>query len=77
MPKVAPILQDRLHPLADWCWGILRALGICLKQVYSDKAFQVAQSVKNMTAIREAWAQSLGQEDPLEKGMATHSSILA
>ena len=33
--------------------------------------------VKNMTAIWETWAQSLGREDPLEKGMATHSSILA
>ena len=33
--------------------------------------------VKNPPAIRETWVQSLGQEDPLEKGMATHSSILA
>ena len=37
----------------------------------------VAQRVKNLTAIQETWVQSLGQEDPLEKGMATHSSILA
>ena len=33
--------------------------------------------VKNMTTIWETWAQSLGGEDPLEKGMVTHSSILA
>ena len=33
--------------------------------------------VKNLPAMRETWAQSLGQEDPLEKGMATHSIILA
>ena len=33
--------------------------------------------LKNLPAMRETWAQSLGQEDPLEKGMATHSSILA
>ena len=33
--------------------------------------------VKNPPAMRETWVQSLGQEDPLEKGMATHSSILA
>jgi len=33
--------------------------------------------VKNMPAMQEAWVQSLGQEDPLEKEMATHSSILA
>ena len=37
----------------------------------------VAQMVKNLPAMQEAWVQSLGQEDPLEKGMATHSSILA
>ena len=33
--------------------------------------------VKNMPAMQETWVQSLGQEDSLEKGMATHSSILA
>ena len=37
----------------------------------------VAQLVKNLPAIRETWVRSLGWEDPLEKGMATHSSILA
>ena len=36
----------------------------------------VAQSVKNLPAMRETWVWSLGQEGPLEKGMATHSSIL-
>ena len=33
--------------------------------------------VKNLPAVRETWVQSLAWEDPLEKGMATHSSILA
>ena len=33
--------------------------------------------VKNLPAMEETWFQSLGQEDPLEKVMATHSSILA
>ena len=37
----------------------------------------VAQLVKNLPAVQETWVQSLGQEDPLEKEMATHSSILA
>ena len=37
----------------------------------------VAQMVKNPTAMRETWVPSLGWEDPLEEGMATHSSILA
>ena len=37
----------------------------------------VAQTVKNLAAMQETRVQSLGQEDPLEEGMATHSSILA
>ena len=37
----------------------------------------VAQMVKNLSAMQKTWVLSLGQEDPLEKGMATHSSILA
>ena len=37
----------------------------------------MAQTVKNLPAMQETWVQSLGQEDPLEKGMATHSSVLA
>ena len=39
------------------------------------RASLVAQMVKNLPAIQETQVQSLGQEDPLEKGMATHSSI--
>ena len=35
----------------------------------------VAQTVKNLPAMQETWVPSLGQEDPLEKGMVTHSSI--
>ena len=37
----------------------------------------VAQLVKNLSAMWEIWVLSLGREDPLEKGTATHSSILA
>ena len=37
----------------------------------------VAQLVKNLPAMWETWVQSLGWEDPLEKGKATHSSIVA
>jgi len=37
----------------------------------------VARTIKNLPAMWETWVQSLGQEDVLEKGMATHSSILA
>ena len=41
------------------------------------RASLVAQTIKNLPAMQETWVRSLGQEDPLEKGMATHSSILA
>ena len=37
----------------------------------------VAQMVKNLPAMQETWVQPLGGEDPLEREMATHSSILA
>ena len=37
----------------------------------------VAQTVKRLPTVRETWVRSLGQEDPLEKEMATHSSTLA
>ena len=37
----------------------------------------MAQMVKNLPAMQETWVWSLGQKDPLEEGMATHSSILA
>ena len=41
------------------------------------RASLVTQLVKNLPAMQETQVQSLGQEDPLEKEMATHSSILA
>ena len=37
----------------------------------------MAETVKNPPAMQETWVRSLGQEDPLEEGKATHSSILA
>ena len=37
----------------------------------------VAQTVKKLPAMQETWVRSMGWEDPLEKGMATHTSILA
>ena len=37
----------------------------------------MAQTVKNLPAVQETWVGSLGWDDPLEKGMVTHSSILA
>ena len=43
----------------------------------NKKLSLVAQTVKNLPAMQETCVQSLDREDPLEKGMATHSSILA
>ena len=50
---------------------------ICLLIFFSSWASLVDQMVKNPPAMWETWVQSLGWEDPLEEGMATHSSILA
>ena len=52
----------------DWGFGVHHP---------SYGASLIAQSVKNLPAVQETWVRSLGWEDPLEKEMATHSSILA
>ena len=44
---------------------------------FTGFASLVVQSLKRLPAMWETWVRSLGQEDPLEKEMATHSSILA
>ena len=46
-------------------------------EIPTTMGFPVAQSVKNLPAVQETWVRSLGWEDPLEEGMATHSSTLA
>ena len=48
---------------------------LCIFRKFSGVSL-VAQMVKNLPAVRETWVWSLGQEDPLEKEMATYSSIL-
>ena len=48
-----------------------------LEVIQLQRASLVAQTVKNLSAMRETWVQSLGCEDPLKEGMANHSSILA
>ena len=64
-------------------WKCLGGLGkVVVKLIlrvtfYLSWASLVAQLVKNPPAVRETWVRSLGWEDPLEKGKATHSSILA
>ena len=50
---------------------------ILICQLKQKWASWVAEMVKNLSAVWETWVLPLGQEDPLEKDMATHSSILA
>ena len=62
--------------------GLIPALGRSTREgigypLQYSWPFLVAQLVKNLSAMQETWVQSLGWEDPLEKGKATHSSILA
>ena len=47
------------------------------EDLHTPVGFLVAQTVKNLLAMQETWNLSLGQEDALEKGMATQVSILA
>ena len=62
----------------SWIPGLGRSAGdrIGYPLQYSWTSL-VAQLIKNPPAMQETWVRSLGWEDPLEKGMATHSSILA
>ena len=50
---------------------------LCISHVQNIYTNMVAQTVKNPPSMQETWVQSLGWKDPLEKEMATHSSILA
>ena len=61
--------MDTLSPVR----GMLQSRQDCLK----SRASLVAQLVKNPPAMQQTWVRSLSWEDPLEKGMVTHSSILA
>ena len=54
------------------CVSVSMCVCMCI-----EWASLVAQLVKNLPAVQETWVRSLGWEDPLEKEMATHSSILA
>ena len=62
------------HFVHKHIWMLLLTFWILLA---SFRASLVAQMVKNLPAMQENWGQSLGWEDPLEKGIATHSSIPA
>ena len=63
-------------------WPAKRSNQSILKEISPEYSLEelmtslVAQIVKNPPAIQETWLRSLGWEDPLEEGMATHSSVL-
>ena len=72
---------ENFHQLSNFqCYSLnsshVLLPSLCL-QVYFAWASLVAQLVKNLPAMQETWVRSMGWEDPLEKGKATHSSILA
>ena len=50
---------------------------ILSQRIYGHRASLVSQRLKGLPPMRDTWDRSLGWEDPLEKEMATHSSILA
>ena len=72
--QLCPTLCDPMNrstpglPVAQLCPAQL---------LYWKRTSLVAQTVKRLPTMRETWVRSLGREDPLEKEMATHSSILA
>ena len=83
-------LRDRKYPIErintqTTNFLKLKNLKIFLKFIHCVEGYPlqqswtsfVAQLVKNPPAMRETWVQSLGWKDPLEKGKATHSSVLA
>jgi len=56
---------------------VLHIIEYLATSLFSIWVSLVAQMVKNLLTMLETWVQFMGQEDPLEKGMATYSSILA
>ena len=56
---------------------VLKVARFCKIEISYKHSFPGAQTVKNLPAMQETWVRSLGQEDTLEEGMATHSSLLA
>ena len=77
------IVLESMEQAPQWTglshqWPLLKTLGPATQGIlFGPWASLVAQRLKRLPAMQETWVQSLGQEDPLEKEMATHSSTLA
>ena len=74
MVKNLPVKQETLVCFLGGEDPLVKGLGYPLQYSWASL---VAQLIKNTSAIWETWVRSLGWEDLLEKGKATHSSILA
>ena len=70
-------MPQQLNQRATTIEPVLQSPKLQLLRFVSQAPSLVAQRLKHLPAMRETWVRSLGQEDPLEKEMATHSSILA
>ena len=77
MPGTMLSILDTLYIFCFFCFIIMFYFFRKKKTQKLNMASPIAQSVKNLPAMQETWVRSLGWEDPLEKEMATHSSILS
>ena len=75
--RIGGILQTIFTGMCGECSQCMDHTGFASAQSLVALASLVAQLVKNLPAMWETWVQSLGWEDPLEKGMAVHLSMLA
>ena len=73
--NLGSVLKDKNKSMFKFGTTCLSASAVLCS--HSLGASLVAQMVKNLPAMRETQVRSLGREDPLEKGMATHSSVIA
>ena len=71
MEKREPYQEGR------WACKVGSCFEIYLRGPHKVKGFPCGSAIKNPPAMQETWVQSLGWKDPLEKGKATHSNILA
>ena len=73
LPECLPFLNSSILYLEIYCASHSRSSFHGFMSLFGDSL--VAQTAKNLPALQETQVQSLVQEDPLEKGMATHSCI--
>ena len=76
MSKESMVVKYNKNTTASILWALTSYQNLS-DFLYSNRNVSVAQMVKNLPAMQETQVGSLDQEDPLEKEMATHSSILA